>query len=1016
MLLERIADALYDLLSYDTLTIYEADESNRVLRPVLARDAFADEIMDSIVPFGVGITGWAVKNRQPVLSNEAHTDPRVQFVPGTPIEPEALISVPLLARGQIKGALNLYRQNDRVFTHDEFRLAKVFSEAAALAIDNANVRSALEHQAQTDPLTGLYNHRFFHERLRSEISRASRAHDSVALLMFDIDDFKKLNDVHGHGLGDQVLLSVAEILRSTIRASDVACRIGGEEFAVILPSCDAGDALGLARRLRDRLAVMEMPPAGSITVSTGIAQGPEHAMNPRELVSCAEAAMMAAKARGKDRSVLFGGDALERPEVAGSRNDVRSIAHLKMLQSLAGKLNRLNDVKQIAETIADELRTLIDYHSCRIYVAEDVELTPIAVRGDLAAYGEISSGALATKIGEGVTGRAAESGRSLLIPNALECDFAVTVPGTDEIEESLLCVPMMYGARVNGVITVSKLGSDQFDTDDLRLVEVLSGQASVALENARLYEAQRREAENANALLRFADKLSNVFNTYEIANMAVQEMTAIMGVPQASIWLLADEDGTYKCAAHQGYASDPGALTFIRRSIGRQEANEILAEGREPFVLTPEEMRARFEDLPPGPLRTVAIAPLAGDAVSGWLVARQGKTDAAYFTDDKLRLLAGIAYQVTVAIQKATLYKDQKETADVASAMLELSSELSSAETLDEILDRVVEQAARILGSPRTWVWWQEANDGDIVPAAWWGVEEEEVERFRGLRFSSDLLGQFFDGVIEPFVLQASDYRHLLDGALVDELAYAVAPMKLDNRFGCIVVAAPALGEYRFSERKMRLLAGLADQAKMALTNASNFEILETTFLSTIEALANALEAKDEYTSNHTRSIVETSRDVGIAMGLDATALKHLEMGALFHDIGKIGIPSDLLRKEGPLTDQERAIMAQHPELGEKILAPIERLADVRPIVRACHEHFDGSGYPDGKAGDEILVQSRIILVCDAFDAMTSDRPYRSRLPIDEARRRLAAGAGHQFDPDVVEIFLRLLDAKDAGS
>ncbi|MFP5299445.1 MAG: HD-GYP domain-containing protein, partial [Actinomycetota bacterium] len=246
----------------------------------------------------------------------------------------------------------------------------------------------------------------------------------------------------------------------------------------------------------------------------------------------------------------------------------------------------------------------------------------------------------------------------------------------------------------------------------------------------------------------------------------------------------------------------------------------------------------------------------------------------------------------------------------------------------------------------------------------------------------------------------------------VEDLAYAVAPIRLDGRFGCIVVAAPALGEYRFSDRKMRLLAGLADQAKLALTNASNFEVLETTFLSTIEALANALEAKDEYTSNHTRSIVEMSRQVGVAMGLDPVALKHLEMGALFHDIGKIGIPSDLLRKEGPLTEEERKIMAQHPELGEKILAPIERLAEVRPIVRACHEHFDGSGYPDGKVKDDIPIQSRIILVCDAFDAMTSDRPYRARLPVEEARRRLVAGAGNQFDPEVVGLFLDLLDAE----
>ena len=143
-------------------------------------------------------------------------------------------------------------------------------------------------------------------------------------------------------------------------------------------------------------------------------------------------------------------------------------------------------------------------------------------------------------------------------------------------------------------------------------------------------------------------------------------------------------------------------------------------------------------------------------------------------------------------------------------------------------------------------------------------------------------------------------------------------------------------------------------------------------------------------------------------MGFDSRSLKNLELGALFHDIGKIGIPASILLKPGPLTPEERKIMEQHPELGEKILAPIERLAEVRAIVRSCHEHFDGQGYPDGKQRDEIPLEARIILVCDAYHAMTTDRPYRKRLPEDEACRRLREASETQFDPQVVEVFLAL--------
>jgi HD-GYP domain-containing protein (c-di-GMP phosphodiesterase class II) len=150
---------------------------------------------------------------------------------------------------------------------------------------------------------------------------------------------------------------------------------------------------------------------------------------------------------------------------------------------------------------------------------------------------------------------------------------------------------------------------------------------------------------------------------------------------------------------------------------------------------------------------------------------------------------------------------------------------------------------------------------------------------------------------------------------------------------------------------------------------------------------------------------------VGRELELDRNSMKRLELGALFHDIGKIGIPSEILRKPGPLTDEEFQIVKQHPELGEKILAPIDRLSDVRPVVRACHERFDGFGYPDGKAGDEIPVEARIVFVCDAFHAMTSDRPYRKRLSQAEAVRRLREAAETQFDPRIVETFARLWES-----
>jgi diguanylate cyclase (GGDEF)-like protein len=847
-LLDRIADTLGELVPYDTFTIYQADETRRCLIPLMARDNWAEEIMNDRPVFGQGITGWAVEHREAQLVNQAHLDPRVKVVPGTPPdEPEALITIPLVARDAIKGALNIYRLGaDARFTEDDFEMAKRFGDAAALALDNAQVRETLELQAQTDSLTGLYNHRYFHDRLRAEITRATRTHDSIAVLMLDIDDFKRVNDVHGHGTGDQVLVSLADVLRGSVRLSDVVCRLGGEEFGIIMTACDAGDALALAQRLLDSTETQSFEPADVLTVSIGIAQGPEHATNPRELVACAEAAMMAAKARGKNQAVLFDDGTSERPNaVPASRDDVRSIAHLKMLQSLAGKLNRLNDVAEIGATIVNELRMLVDYHSCRVYIANGDDLFPIAWRGDLGPYTDEGAEELQSKFGEGITGHAAETGQSLLIPNALDIDFAVTIPGTDDIEESMVAVPLKYGSRVIGVVVISKLGIGQFDEDDVRLLEVLGGHASVALENARLYEAQRNEAEHA------------------------------------------------------------------------------------------------------------------------------------------------------------------KEALAIANALLEISRELAAAEGLDEVLARLVELTGKTLSAERASVWLQEPENGDLVPLVLWGHDDEARRSLHGVRFPAEVAQRLFSSH-EPFVLSAEDVAKIDGAPSIAGLSIALAPLHLDaGRVGCIAVLTPE-GDIEASDRRMRLLAGIAHQAKLAIQNAGSFQSLEETFLSTVEALANALEANDEYTSSHARWITDMALQVGRELGLDAKTLKRLELGALFHDIGKIGIPSSILAKPGPLTPEERAVIETHPELGERILAPISRLEDVRPIVRHAHERWDGAGYPDGKSAEDIPIEARVILVCDAFHAMTSDRPYRTRMPLEAAFRQLEENAGTQFDPSVVEAFLRL--------
>ncbi len=236
---------------------------------------------------------------------------------------------------------------------------------------------------------------------------------------------------------------------------------------------------------------------------------------------------------------------------------------------------------------------------------------------------------------------------------------------------------------------------------------------------------------------------------------------------------------------------------------------------------------------------------------------------------------------------------------------------------------------------------------------------------------------------------------------------------------GCSVgVAAwePGLGPRELIEKADRalLLAKRTGKGRVAVANPRlegelALEQIEQGSPAAVQALAAAIEERDAYTSEDSSQVVRLARGVAMLLGLGAEQVRRIASAALLHDVGKLAVPQDLLRKAGPLTQEEWAVMAEHPVVGERILVRSPELAPLAPIVRHEHEHWDGSGYPDGLKGTAIPVGSRVILACEAYVAMTVSRPYRAALEPAAAVEELRAGAGRQFDPEIVEALLDLL-------
>lgn len=177
----------------------------------------------------------------------------------------------------------------------------------------------------------------------------------------------------------------------------------------------------------------------------------------------------------------------------------------------------------------------------------------------------------------------------------------------------------------------------------------------------------------------------------------------------------------------------------------------------------------------------------------------------------------------------------------------------------------------------------------------------------------------------------------------------------------------------------------------------------------TVSALMGSLEVRDGYTDEHSRAVAEMTVEISRCLGLDGQELDDLRTAATLHDIGKLGVPDAILNKPAPLNEYEWALMRRHPEIGAELVASMAPVAHLAPVIRAGHEHWDGTGYPDQLAGEDIPLGARVILIADAFHAMTSDRPYRSRIPLEEAREELEANAGTQFWPEGVRVALEIL-------
>jgi PAS domain S-box-containing protein len=340
---------------------------------------------------------------------------------------------------------------------------------------------------------------------------------------------------------------------------------------------------------------------------------------------------------------------------SAERAALRSLAQLDMLHSLAARLNRLNNVKEIGEAITAELRTLIDYHNCRIYLLQPDgdTLAPLVFRGELTEYEGETYEELVTKVGEGITGHVASTGESYYTPDANQVSFAVQIAGTPEIDESILAVPILVGDRATGVIVLSNLGIDQFDEQDMRLLEVLASHAAVAFENARLFQMEREAAETSAALLGLSQALTGVRDVGTVLDRVVAAVPDILPASVVVTYVRDPQTGSFSLAANRGIAdADPSER--LSTEINADVVAPVLLSVKEPFVLTEEDVGSIPKPYYPlEELRETLVAPLSWDPDGFGMLILGALGGGAHFSERDLRLARGVADIASLALGSA---------------------------------------------------------------------------------------------------------------------------------------------------------------------------------------------------------------------------------------------------------------------------------------------------------------------------------------------------------------------------
>lgn len=584
---------------------------------------------------------------------------------------------------------------------------------------------------------------------------------------------------------------------------------------------------------------------------------------------------------------------------------------------------------------------------------------------------------------------------------------------------------ILIGAAYFLIITLSLRLFNLYSGVEIFLLSLVVAVVTALLAEPLRERAQRiidrlffREKYDSQVMLQNLSKRASSFlDLYEITNMILTEVTSTLHIPRAAFFLRDEETSIFQLTTHIGLEG-LGNLSF------RQGHPVVLwlsvrdlpldRQDIEDFPQFQSLWKSERQDLEE--MEAELFIPIKVQSqLVGIFALGSKRSEQAFSTEDKLTL-STVANQTAVAIENAHLFTAEQSRRKEIDTLYNLSHQLVATDDLDTVLKSISQHAAESVQVTYSRILIREEN-GDYYCRAIYPEHNlagplrlDKIEPIVAEHYYNSVLQNEKSVVID---INKSDWQKEEKQALFINHAstLCICPLKgVDEHIGLLI-----LGEFYssqgapYSTAELRLINAITDFAASAIQRAMLHEQLEENFLQTVVSLANAIDARDVYTGEHSQRMGDLATRVSQAMNLSEKEVETIYWAAVLHDIGKIGVPDEILNKPGPLTDEEWTAMKEHPLTGAQIVAPVKYLAPVAPIIRAHHEKHDGSGYPNGLKGKEIPFGSRIVAVVDAYVAIRDKRIYSDSHTHDEAITEIKRCSGTQFDPEVVDVFCRTI-------